>query len=338
MVAPFRRIKHLGNGFYGSVELEYDEGLNRPCAAKYITHAAFSEADFTEAQAMELGKHDNVVSVFSTDVENGTPVIRMEYMEDGSVADRYKQDAAPVRDAVLIVEAACRGIAHIHTVGLLHRDIKPANLLLDRTHIVKVSDFGLACEKVEPEGGSGFPYFPHLPPESINDGTRTVTTVQGDVYALGLTAYRLLNSDRRVRPKLETNSAIPAADAWMPYIHRSLRTAVSKALHPDPAKRIQSASDFRHALEKTRPQVNWRSFTNNSHLNSRHAWQGSALDGTEWRAEVSRRSTDFQFTVERCLPAKAWRAQNNDKQTFQTEAAALRYGATVLQRIAGQGG
>lgn len=337
-MAPFRRIRHLGDGFYGSVELDYDEGLNRFCAAKYITHTAFSGADFTEAQAMELGKHDNVVSVFSTDEENGTPVIRMEYMEDGSVADKYQLDAAPVRDAVLIMEAACRGIAHIHTVGLLHRDIKPANLLLGHPHTVKVSDFGLACEKGEPEGGSGFPYFPHLPPESIKDGTRTVTTVQGDVYALGLTAYRLLNGDRRVRPKLETNTSIPAADAWMPYIHRALRAAVTKALHRDPAKRTQSASDFRHALERARPQVNWRLSADSTNSNSQPVWEGSALDGTEWRARVSRRSTDFQFTVERCLPAKAWRSQNSDKRTFQTESDALTYGATVLQRIAGQGG
>ncbi|ELB94907.1 serine/threonine protein kinase, partial [Rhodococcus wratislaviensis IFP 2016] len=309
-MAPFRRIKHLGDGFYGSVELEYDEGLNRPCAVKYITHTAFSGADFTEAQAMELGKHDNVVTVYSTDEENGTPVIRMEYLEDGSVADKYKQDAAPVREAILIMEAACRGIAHIHTVGLLHRDIKPANLLLDRTHTVKVSDFGLACEKVEPDGGSGFPYFPHLPPESTKDGTGTITTVQGDVYALGLTAYRLLNSDRRVRPKLETKASIPAADGWMPYIHRPLRLAVTKALHSDPSKRTKSASDFRHALEKARPHVSWQSSTDSSHPELRHAWHGSALDGTEWKADVRRKSAHFQFTVERRLPKRSWRSQN----------------------------
>jgi serine/threonine protein kinase len=79
---------------------------------------------------MELGKHDNVVQVYSAEIEGATPVIRMEYLEEGSVAGKFGRDALPVREALQIMEAACRGVTHIHHVGLLHRDIKPANLLL----------------------------------------------------------------------------------------------------------------------------------------------------------------------------------------------------------------
>jgi serine/threonine-protein kinase len=148
-MAPFTHQRHLGRGFFGRVELEYDQGLNRLCAAKYIENTALTLNDFGEAQAMELGKHDNVVQVYSAEIEGKTPVIRMEYLDGGSVADRYGRDAVPVLEALRIMEAACRGIEHIHGVGLLHRDIKPANLLLHPLHTVKVSDFGLACDSID---------------------------------------------------------------------------------------------------------------------------------------------------------------------------------------------
>ncbi|MFV9454922.1 serine/threonine-protein kinase [Rhodococcus sp. NM-2] len=333
-MTPFRRIKHIGDGHFGRVELEYDEGLKRYCAAKYLENTAFVSPDFTEAQAMVLGRHDNVVTVYSTDTEDGTPVIRMEYMKDGSVAKRYGLEAAPVRDALLIMEAACRGIQHIHTVGLLHRDIKPANLLLDDEHTVKVTDFGLACESRDAENSIGVPYFAHLPPESIKDGTGTITSIAGDIYSLGLTTYRLLNSDRRVRPRLETDSSIPHSETWMPYIHQSLRRAVTRALHEDPGKRIQTASDFRHALGNARPRVSWQPDVGQA---TRHAWTGSSIEGTDWRARISRNSTGHQFTIDRCLPNRAWRAHNADKGIYDTESEALDHAAEVLQRVATEG-
>src|SRR5258707_656510 len=152
---------------------------------------------------MELGKHHNVVQVYSAEIESATPVIRMEYLEEGSVAGQFGRDVLPVREALQIMEAACRGVTHIHHVGLLHRDIKPANLLLHPLQTVKVSDFGLVCHPVDVGSGTAMPYLAHLPPEAFADGTMAIIDVTGDVYALALTTYRLLNGDRVIRPKLD---------------------------------------------------------------------------------------------------------------------------------------
>lgn len=47
-----------------------------------------------------------------------------------------------------------RGLAYIHSQGIMHRDIKPANLLVDPTcHILKICDFGSA-KKVTPDEAS----------------------------------------------------------------------------------------------------------------------------------------------------------------------------------------
>lgn len=338
-MAPFTHQRHLGDGFFGRVELEYDQGLNRFCAAKYIENNAFTLNDFAEAQSMELGKNDNVVRVYSMAIEHGTPVIRMEYLEGGSVADKHGREAVPVREALQIMEAACRGVEHIHGVGLLHRDIKPSNLLLHPLHTVKVSDFGLACNVTDVGDAVSIPYLAHLPPEAIADGTKAITAVTGDVYALALTTYRLLNSDRRVRPKLDAGSPAPARKDWMPYIHKSLRTAVTKGLNPSPDKRTPSALQFRYALEKARPVVSWHVMpVDKQSPGELNVWQGTALGGTEWRARMTQTSpTSIWFNVERRLPGRSWRAQNRYKLNTTTVGEMQEAAAEALQHIASTG-
>jgi hypothetical protein len=67
---------------------------------------------FAEARVMLDGEHDNVVRVFSADTETGIPVIRMEYLPAGSVADRYC--CASVHVCCLI---CCRLLREIEIFG-----------------------------------------------------------------------------------------------------------------------------------------------------------------------------------------------------------------------------
>jgi serine/threonine protein kinase len=52
-----------------------------------------------------------------------------------------------------LVYQVFRGLAYIHSAGVLHRDIKPANLLIDANHDLRICDFGLACctDSADPE-------------------------------------------------------------------------------------------------------------------------------------------------------------------------------------------
>lgn len=104
----------------------------------------------------------------------GIPVIRMEYLPAGSVADVFGGGPAPVAEALHVLEESCRGVEALHARGVLHRDLKPANLLLGDGGRIKVSDFGLACHLTNIAGA---------PPWGYTEGTRRRSDVGGEARA-----------------------------------------------------------------------------------------------------------------------------------------------------------
>jgi serine/threonine protein kinase len=147
----------------------------------------------------------------------------------------------------------------------VHRDIKETNLMLapagDR-FVVKVADFGLA-KNFQESGASGMTgdgalggTLPYMPREQLLD-FRYVKP-PADVHALGATLYRLLTGlfprdflpgENWVLVAME-KPVVPLRDREH---GRSLPPAlcqvVERALEPELAKRFQTASEMRRALD-----------------------------------------------------------------------------------------
>ncbi|WP_104194513.1 serine/threonine-protein kinase [Cryobacterium sp. M25] len=342
----YSQIRLLGSGYFGEVWLESDDALGRECASKYLNPQRLTPGSdvHAEAQAMVAAEHPNVVQVYSADEIGGVPVIRMEYLPGGSVEDRYRGVAVSVGDGVRLMEEACRGVEHLHSRGLLHRDIKPANLMLDGSGAVKVSDFGLSCRSGATSGIPPWSYVMHLPPEAVGTVTGIDTPV-GDVYGLGITAYRLLNGDSVLKQSGiapgEIQAAIvagtfPDRDLWLPHIHAPLRKVIRKALNVKPGARYQSAADLRHAMEKARPTVSWDPTVAGA---SPSYWAGTSGEGgTEWRGEIdSAPRGAHRFSLGRRLPGRSWRNVGADSITFGTSREAKTHAERVLGRIAENG-
>lgn len=71
--------------------------------------------------------------------------IAMEYMEGGSLA-KLIEDFGPLPEGVVASYARqiVLGLEYLHALGVVHADIKPANCLLDKSGMLKLSDFGCA--------------------------------------------------------------------------------------------------------------------------------------------------------------------------------------------------
>jgi serine/threonine-protein kinase len=99
---------------------------------------------FDEARAMAAVEHPNLALIYGLEVWRRTPVLVVEYLPGGTLADRLRSGAQPLAAALEVGAQLCDAVAALHAHGVLHRDIKPSNVGFTRANVVKLLDFGVA--------------------------------------------------------------------------------------------------------------------------------------------------------------------------------------------------
>jgi serine/threonine protein kinase len=201
-----------------------------------------------------------------------------------------------------------------------------------------------ACHLANVGGAPPWGYTEHLPPEAHAAGG-TIERVAGDIYALGVTLYRLLNGDAQNAvvaahaadiPPLVAAGKYPDRRRWAPHLHDSLRRVAPKAMHPNPTSRFESASDLRHALEGVRPAVSWAPVGS---IEGATVWEGTNVGATtRFRARLWTSPRGRQvFELARQGPSGTFRTSRADHFSGDSLRDAAAHAATVLQRVAVQG-
>ena len=141
-----------------------------------------------------------------------------------------------------------------------------------------------AATKLDISGtASPYGYIGHLAPEVITDD---ITDKRTDIYALGVTLYRLVNGDAYI-PMVDAMELVdmikegtyPNRNKFRPFIPTPIKNIINKAISVDPKNRFQSASEFRHAIEKVKIYASWIPKT--------------IQNGTEWNCKVGK----MNFTI-----------------------------------------
>jgi predicted Ser/Thr protein kinase len=173
-VGRFVLIGLLGRGGMGEVYAAYDPELDRKVAVK-ILHARSEDGEarlLREAQAIAKLQHPNVVVVYDVGKFLDTVFIAMEFVDGNTLG--YWIHAAPRtwRETLRHYQAAGRGLAAAHELGMVHRDFKPDNVMLTKDGQIRVMDFGLARQVSE---GPGKP----LTASQISDARAEAMTAAG---------------------------------------------------------------------------------------------------------------------------------------------------------------
>lgn len=101
---------------------------------------------------VRLSSHPHVVTCHYVRIFADTPVIFIEFVEGGSLADAIERglfrggastDSLVTRALSIILDVA-RGLGHAHAAGIVHQDVKPSNVMLDEFG-AKITDFGIAA-------------------------------------------------------------------------------------------------------------------------------------------------------------------------------------------------
>lgn len=258
----------LGRGAFGKVFLAHDIILNRYVAIKIIeaSNAYELKSSFKEAELSVRCIHNNIVQIYSADVINFMGhllfVIEMEYINGCTVESLISNNKLSIVDSVLIIKQILYGIEAAHINDVIHRDIKPGNILVAGI-VVKITDFGLANLLGDSRISNSI-YYTHTAPE-VFDGSVSYS-YQTDIYALGLTLYRMVNNISNWRVFLD-ELCISDVDIktgefinqlpWDLSIPKVLMRIIKKACQPDLTKRYSRAVDLRNKLEKLKLGTSW---------------------------------------------------------------------------------
>jgi serine/threonine protein kinase len=182
-------VQHrLGSGGQGDVFLARDVVLGRLVALKVVRRARGSMPNtrgVEEARLIATLDHPNIVRVYHVELADGIWFMAMEYVDGGNL-DRRVARLGPLRPvpALRFAMSAADALQHAHHIGVMHRDVNPQNLLVSRSEVLKLADFGLATGIEGMPVGSAQPLgTPRFMPPEVWAGD--AATAQSDVYCLG---------------------------------------------------------------------------------------------------------------------------------------------------------
>ena len=255
----------LGQGGMGAVFLAVDKRLDREVAIKVVSQQVANSEKLTdrfisEVKAVAALNHPNIAQLYDAQMSAEPPYLVMEYV-DGTTLEEYLQlhPQSAVATAELIQKIA-NAIEFCHQKGIIHRDLKPSNILLDKSGVPKVADFGLAKSLQSVSDSTrtgeivGTPGY--MAPEQASGVVKSLGPAC-DIYGLGAVLYRMLTgrppfySSEPVQTVMMVLSDDPVAPRKLhSRIPRDLETICLKCLAKKPERRYESIKHLVDDLQR----------------------------------------------------------------------------------------
>lgn len=238
----------------------------------------FVQMFLEEARLASQIHHPNVVQIFDVDQHEKDYYIAMEYIDGISVgalcrrARKYNVLPPPHVTAEIVLQA-CDGLHAAHQLsdetgtrlGLVHRDVSPHNLMIAKTGVVKLVDFGIAKAKttaIRTRTGDIKGKFPYMSPEQVRAEELDCRT---DIFSLGAILAELLAGDRLFERNSElatlkaiTEDTLPVMSELNSAVPIPLSNVVAKALARPREERFASAAEMATALRAVLDQLGSR--------------------------------------------------------------------------------
>ena len=249
-IGKYRIVSALGSGGFGSVYLAEDTWIDKKVALK-VPHKQgldFSEL-LKEPRLLASMSHPNIVTVLTAEKQDDVFFIVMEYVEGETLEEKIlREGALDVSQALDFSCQICNALDHAHRAGILHRDLRPGNMLVSKTGLLKVTDFGTSRFLESAAHGTtiiGSP--PYMAPEQFHGKA----VFASDIYSLGVTMYQMLTG---VLPydtpapadldKLMSGELVSPPRLKNPAIPKAVNDIVMRAMAPDVAARYPRATDL----------------------------------------------------------------------------------------------
>jgi serine/threonine protein kinase len=266
-IGEHKLLERLGSGRTACVYLCEHEKRRRRAAVKVLGTAsandpALPERFLREAKAIAWMHHPNIVQAYQVGQDKGVSYLVMEYFDGPSLQDITRRcGPLGVNRAAHYIRQAALGLQHAHEVTrAVHRDVKPSDILVDRSGVVKIIDFGLVCfcrdrQAVRPRKPTGVVLGTpdYMAPEQALDPSSV--DIRADVYSLGATFYSCLTGhppfpDGTEEEKLfwqQTRRPEPVRQL-RPAVPEGISALIERMMAKDPDQRPQTPQEVADAL------------------------------------------------------------------------------------------
>ncbi len=265
-LGPYALGSKIGGGGMGKVFTAKHVTLDRSFAIKFIGSSANAWPESRirfEQEIKALGKlqHLNIVSAVDAGCVEGMQYLVTELLEGEDLSQLVqRQGALPIAEACELIRQVAVGLAYSHRAGFLHRDIKPSNLILDRSGIVKIIDFGLVRSADMNQSltvvGEMLGTWDYVAPEQAQDAR--LVDHRTDIYSLGCTLLFLLSGHppfsnaRYSTAAAKLKGHLFDQPAWLEnrpvQVPAELAALVARMLAKSPDDRFNTADDVAEAL------------------------------------------------------------------------------------------
>jgi eukaryotic-like serine/threonine-protein kinase len=273
-ISHFEILEKLGEGGMGVVYCARDLRLERLVALKILPPEQMMNPHRRgrfelEAKAASALNHPNIVTIHEIESVDGVDYIAMEYVRGRTLRELISPGGMSLADALNYANQIAAGLAAAHGAGIVHRDVKPANIMVTKSGLVKLLDFGLA--QVELPFSDSAPTGTVGPVHLTRPGTIIGTAAymspeqaeakgmdqRSDIFSYGIVLYQMLTG---VLP-FQSNSEVglmyeivhgptPSASKVRCDLPPALDRVLSTALQKDPKLRYQGMdsliADLRH--------------------------------------------------------------------------------------------
>lgn len=258
----------IGSGNFGTV-FECDHAIHGKIAVKVIEKDRKESVDewtnkkkdlLAEGKSLKTAEHERVVKVHDIvhDIHDDKIYLSLELC-CSSLDDLYIEGPVNVETLRPFILDTASGLCCVHSKGIIHRDIKPKNILIGKDGRAKLGDFGLVSDRLVLGYGSFAGYSDHVAYEVWH---RNMTSTKSDIWALGMTVYRLLHGqlfyDNIPKPRHEVPTGGYAQKLmWLPHVPKPWRSFVRKCMHDDTTVRFQSLDQVLTAISRLPIEPKW---------------------------------------------------------------------------------
>jgi serine/threonine protein kinase len=249
----YKVIRELGHGAIGTVYAARDRSTGAVVALKTLDPALFGESDANLAElflesARSAGrlKHRNIVRIHDAGEVGGTVYVAMELLVGESLRNMLDNRPVSIARAIQIIDDIASALAYAHEEGIVHRGVRPSNIMVLRSGVAKISDFGI--------GQIGEAARRYMSPDQVRGGP---VDHRSDLFSLGAVFYEMLthralfggNSPQEIMENI-LHAEPPLPSAVNPHVPSALDGIIASLLAGHPDERVADARTLLRDLQR----------------------------------------------------------------------------------------